>query len=50
MFKNITKRDIKFFLLGILFVIIAEIILNWNTISSDILRGFQDGYNSTRAK
>jgi hypothetical protein len=41
MFKSITKRDVKFFLLGILLVLIIDLIFNW----PDAKQGFLDGYN-----
>jgi len=41
---SITKRDVSFFLLGILTLIIFDIIFNW----SDTKKSFMDGWNSTQ--
>ena len=37
---NITKRDVKFFFLGILVMFLFEIIYNWK----DVKRGFNEGW------
>ena len=46
MLKNITKRDIKFFVLGILFLFIAETISDWSHVKSEFMKGFHDGYHA----
>jgi hypothetical protein len=43
--KNITKRDVKYFLLGMLAMFLIELALNWQ----DAVDGFNDGYRSVRA-
>jgi hypothetical protein len=43
--KNLTKRDVLFFVAGLLFVLIIEMICNWN----DFKQGFLKGYNDGRA-
>ena len=43
---KITKRDVKFFFLGILFLLLLEIILNW----SSIKKGFTHGYKDASTK
>lgn len=39
--KNITKRDLKAFLLGFATMLLIELALNWD----DLEQGFKDGYN-----
>ena len=41
---KIKKRDIKFFILGILAFLIVDTIMNWNNAK----KGFQKGYNDKR--
>lgn len=41
---KISKRDISFFLLGILFVIIVDLFLNFE----ESKQSFMDGYNEAR--
>ena len=41
---KIKKRDIKFFILGILAFLIVDTIMNWNNAK----KGFEEGYNDTR--
>ena len=41
---KITKRDISFFILGILTLFIVERILNWEEVKQD----FWEGYHSVR--
>ena len=45
---NITKRDVKFFFLGIVFLFILESILGWNNVMSDMKQGYIDGYNAIK--
>jgi len=45
MLKNITKRDFKFFVLGFLFLFIAQTISDWSHVKSEIKKGFHDGYH-----
>jgi hypothetical protein len=40
MLKSITKRDIKFFVFGILFLILIDIILNLSGAKQSFLAGF----------
>lgn len=40
---NITKRDIKFFLLGVFVVIIIDVIYSW----PDAYNGFMGGFRGT---
>jgi hypothetical protein len=42
--KNITSRDIKVFLLGMLAMLLITIAFEW----PDFVKGFKDGYHSTR--
>jgi len=37
---NITKRDVKFFLFGVLFMFLIEIIYDWK----EVKRAFNDGW------
>ena len=39
--KNITKRDIKVFLLGMLVILMISIASDWDS----AVRGFNDGWN-----
>lgn len=43
---GITKRDVKFFFLGILTLIIIDIVFNW----PDAKKSFMDGWNSTQTE
>lgn len=43
---NITKRDVKFFLLGVLVVIVIDVIINW----PDAYTSFMNGFNGTRTE
>jgi hypothetical protein len=43
---DITKRDIKFFFFGVLFMFLFEMIYDWK----DVKRAFTEGYNSTQEK
>lgn len=47
---NITKRDIKFFFLGVLTLIFIDLIINWEENKQAIIEGFNDGYNSARTE
>ena len=38
---DITKRDIKFFCFGVVFMFLIEMIFNWK----DVKQGFSEGYN-----
>ena len=40
--KNITKRDIKVFLIGMLAMLLIEAVYDWDS----TIRGFKDGYKS----
>jgi hypothetical protein len=43
---NITNRDIKFFIAGVLTVIIINTIFNWK----EVKRDFLDGFNGTKSE
>ncbi|POS01005.1 hypothetical protein [Flavobacterium croceum] len=45
---KITKRDIKFFFLGVLSLFIIETFFGWNDVIKDMKRGFIDGYNEAK--
>ena len=45
---KITKRDIKFFLMGFVTMLILDFALNWNEYTTDMKRGFSEGYESAR--
>jgi hypothetical protein len=42
--KNITSRDIKVFLLGMLTMFLITLAFEW----PDFVEGFKDGYNTTK--
>ncbi|KEY18921.1 hypothetical protein HY04_10695 [Kaistella antarctica] len=48
-FKNekIRKRDIKFFLLGVLTLFLIESVFNWKEHASPFKEGFDCGYHGT---
>ncbi len=48
MLKNITKRDVKIFFLGILAMLLIEVVFNWDGTVGDFMRGVKGGYNSVR--
>lgn len=43
---NITKRDVKFFFLGVITVIIIDTLINWK----ESKRSFIDGFNGGRTE
>lgn len=43
---NITKRDIKFFFLGVLTIFIIDLVFNWQ----ENKKAFIEGYNSTQTE
>jgi len=45
--KKITKRDAKFFFLGILTVLFLELVLNWEENVKAFEAGFMSGYEET---
>lgn len=45
--KNITKRDIKAFFLGMVALLLIEIAFDFDGTVGDFIRGFNDGFNST---
>lgn len=47
---NITKRDIKFFILGFLTFFLIQSIFSYNDVAKEMKKGFFDGYKSTSAK
>ncbi len=42
--KNISKRDVKIFLLGVLTMFLIELAFSWEV----AVQGFKDGYNYGR--
>jgi hypothetical protein len=42
---KITKRDLKFFFLGMLSLLLFEFIFDWSNTVSDFIEGFNEGYN-----
>ena len=42
--KKITKRDIGFFVLGLLFCFLLDLVLNWK----ESVQAFKDGYNDVQ--
>lgn len=40
MIKSITKRDINFFILGILFIMLFDLVLNWPEVKQAYFEGF----------
>ncbi len=46
--NKITKRDVTFFLLGILTLFIIETIWNWEENVNAFNRGFNSAFHSTR--
>jgi hypothetical protein len=46
MIKSITKRDIKFFFFGILFIMIFDLVLNW----PEAKQAYFDGFNATSSR
>ena len=45
--KKISKRDIKFFLLGALTLFLIESVFNWKDHASSFREGFDRGYHGT---
>ena len=45
--KKLTKRDFKFFLLGILAMAVVETIYDWDGFKDSVKRGWEAGYHST---
>lgn len=45
---NIRKRDIKFFVFGLLTAIVIDVVWNWNQSIQDFMRGFNDGPNNAK--
>ncbi len=41
---KITKRDVKFFVLGILTVFIIDIIMDWEGVKKSFIEGFERAY------
>jgi hypothetical protein len=46
--KKITKRDLSFFLLGILSLFLIDAIYDWEGTVNAFINGFNDGYNSAK--
>ncbi len=44
---NITKRDVKVFLLGVLVVIIIDVIISWPDSYNSFMEGFNDAKTET---
>ncbi len=45
---KITKRDVLFFVLGLLTFFIIELILNWGEAVEGFKEGYEDGLSSVR--
>lgn len=45
---KISKRDIKFFFLGVLSLFIIETILGWNQVVKDMKQGYIEGYKAAK--
>jgi len=48
--RKITKRDILFFIIGIITVITFDAIINWEDNMTSFKEGFEEGYQDGRAK
>jgi len=46
---KITSRDIKFFLLGVLFMVALDMAFNWNQSIEAFKRGYNDGLNAVES-
>ena len=44
---KIKGRDIRFFFLGVLTILIIETILNWNDSKKSFIKGVKDGFGQT---
>ena len=44
--KRITKRDVIFFLSGLITMLLIELIWDWNNNVAAIKKGFHDGLNN----
>jgi len=42
--KKITKRDVLFFFLGVITILLLELVLNWNENIQAFEEGFMEGY------
>jgi len=42
---KITKRDVRFFILGFLTLFLVESIMDWEGTKESFNKGFSDGYN-----
>jgi hypothetical protein len=47
---KISKRDIKYVLLGMFLLLVLEIMFNWSSSISNFKRGLSDGYNKSTVK
>jgi hypothetical protein len=47
---KITKRDVKFFVLGILTVFIINIIMDWEGVKKSFIEGFEGAYKTETKK
>ena len=45
---NITKRDVKVFLLGMFVMLLIDIVTDWPAHARSFKEGLRDGYNSTK--
>jgi len=44
---KISKRDVKYVLLGMFLLLVLEIMFNWSSSISIFKRGLSDGYNES---
>jgi hypothetical protein len=47
---NITKRDIKFFFLGVLALFLIDLAWNWDQNWKDMKNGWKDGAKAAKAE
>jgi hypothetical protein len=47
---KLTKRDVKFFIIGFIFLLIIQTFLGLNSVGKLILQGFADGYETSKTK
>jgi len=47
---DISKRDIRVFVLGLLTTVVIDFVWNWNQNIQDMKDGFNEGYNDARTE
>jgi len=48
--NKITKRDLLFFFIGVIIMILINLFWNWDSNVKVFKEGFQEGYNSERVE